>query len=68
MQKVKMDSAIKTFTFIVKEKPFSAGIDPYLKLIDRKPDNNTCNFGQKPVIPELISDKKKTIEKKKEKK
>jgi ABC-2 type transport system permease protein len=46
--KVKMDKPEKKFEFIVNEKPFKAGIDPYNKLIDRKPDNNTCEFGKPP--------------------
>lgn len=54
LQKVKMDQPEKTFTFIVNEKPLSAGIDPYNKLIDRTPDNNTWKFGSgKPPKPNL---------------
>jgi ABC-2 type transport system permease protein len=53
MQRIKMDQPEKTFEFIVKDKPASAGVDPYLKLVDRKPDNNNCAFGKKPVIPNL---------------
>ncbi|HEY1040781.1 MAG TPA: M1 family aminopeptidase [Bacteroidia bacterium] len=48
LQKVKMDKPEKTFEFIVAEKPVKAGLDPLGKLIDRKPDNNTWNFGSKP--------------------
>lgn len=48
LQKVKMDKPEKTFEFIVNEKPVSAGIDPYNKLIDRTPANNTWKFGSKP--------------------
>jgi ABC-2 type transport system permease protein len=48
LQKVKMDKDVKTFEFIVSEKPIKAGIDPYGKLIDRKPENNKWNFGSKP--------------------
>jgi ABC-2 type transport system permease protein len=48
LQKIKMDRPEKTFEFIVSEKPVSAGIDPYYKLIDRTPDNNTWKFGSKP--------------------
>jgi ABC-2 type transport system permease protein len=51
--KVKMDKPEKTFEFIVNEKPYKAGIDPYSKLIDRKPDNNMCVFGKKPGLPSL---------------
>ena len=48
-----MDTQEKTFEFIVKEKPVSAGIDPYLKLIDRTPKNNQYKFGQTPDKPNL---------------
>ena len=53
MQKIKMDKPEKSFTYIVNEKPYSAGIDPYLKLIDRTPDNNSSLFGKTPKIPDL---------------
>jgi ABC-2 type transport system permease protein len=53
MQRVKMDKPEKIFEFFVNEKPYSAGVDPYLKLIDRTPDNNNCRFGEKPILPEL---------------
>jgi ABC-2 type transport system permease protein len=56
LQKVWMDAPEKTFTFVVKEKPFSAGIDPYLKLVDRTPDNNTAEFGKTPKVPNLSED------------
>jgi ABC-2 type transport system permease protein len=52
-ERVKMDSTAKTFTYIVNKLPHSAGIDPYLKLIDRSPNNNTCKFGAIPAKPEL---------------
>lgn len=48
LQRIKMDLPEKTFEIWVKEKPTSAGIDPYHKLIDRTPDNNTGKFGTKP--------------------
>lgn len=51
--RVKMDAPEKTFEFIVAEKPVSAGIDPYLKLIDRTPKNNSCKFGETPAKPNL---------------
>jgi ABC-2 type transport system permease protein len=51
--RVKMDAPEKTFEFTVTEKPVSAGIDPYLKLIDRTPKNNTCKFGETPAKPNL---------------
>ena len=53
LQRVKMDQPEKTFTFVTKHKPVSAGIDPYLKLIDRTPANNTAKFGEKPKKPDL---------------
>lgn len=56
--RVKMDKQEQSFEFIVNEKPFSAGIDPYLKLIDRTPANNTCKFGKTPEKPNL--DEKET--------
>jgi ABC-2 type transport system permease protein len=58
-ERIKMDKPEKTFTYIVKEKPYSAGLDPYLKLIDRKPANNSYLFGKKPAIPNLDDDMKK---------
>lgn len=57
LKKIWMDAPEKTFKFIVPEKPFSAGIDPYLKLIDRTPDNNVCETGKKPKAPNLESDR-----------
>jgi ABC-2 type transport system permease protein len=53
MQRIKMNEPEKTFEFIVKEKPVSAGIDPYLKLIDRTPKNNSYKFGVTPEKPNL---------------
>ncbi len=52
-KKIKMDAPVKTFEFIVDKEPFSAGLDPYNKLIDRIPDNNTCKFGSVPKPPDL---------------
>ncbi len=40
MQRMKITGKEDTFTFEVKEKPDRAGIDPYLFLIDRIPDDN----------------------------
>ena len=48
-----MDAQDKTFEFTVAEEPTSAGIDPYLKLIDRTPKNNSCKFGATPEKPNL---------------
>lgn len=53
MQRVRMVKPEMTFEFIVPEKPESAGLDPYLKLIDRTPKNNTYKFGEKPETPDL---------------
>ena len=47
-QKMKITKPLQTFEFIVNEKPTSAGIDPYNKLIDRTPDNNIWKFGSQP--------------------
>ncbi len=52
-KKVKIDKANKTFVFMVDKEPFSAGLDPYNKLIDRMPENNRCKFGSKPTPPDL---------------
>jgi len=52
-QRVWMDKPEKTFEWIVKEKPHSAGIDAGHLLIDRDAKNNTCRFGVKPEIPDL---------------
>jgi len=54
MQKIKMTKPLQTFEFVVNEKPASAGIDPYNKLIDRTPDNNTWKFGTQP--PKVSTD------------
>ncbi len=59
LQKVRMDKPEKTFEFIVNEKPYSAGIDPYYKLIDRTPDNNTFTFGSKPPKVNIESGRNK---------
>jgi ABC-2 type transport system permease protein len=52
-KKVKMDKPIKTFEFIVDKEPISAGLDPYNKLIDRVPENNSCKFDSTPIPPDL---------------
>lgn len=41
MKKYKVNTQNPTFEIIVDEKPESAGVDPYNKLIDRHSDNNT---------------------------
>lgn len=43
LQKYKMLPGKKTITIRVKGKPVKAGIDPYNKLIDRIPDDNTVD-------------------------
>ena len=41
LQKYKLNAGTRTVTIRVKGKPVKAGIDPYNKLIDRIPDDNT---------------------------
>ena len=41
MQKRRITKPIETFEIVVDEKPARAGIDPYNKLIDRNPKDNT---------------------------
>lgn len=62
LQKVLMDAGEKTFEFIVDTKPSKAGIDPYLKLIDRKPENNIMQYGNKPLPPDLNTGRKSFIQ------
>lgn len=40
LQKHRVTADTKSFTVVVDEKPYEAGIDPYNKLIDRIPDDN----------------------------
>jgi ABC-2 type transport system permease protein len=51
--RVKMEKQEQSFEFTVNQKPDLVGIDPYLKLVDRTPDNNTCKFGKTPAKPNL---------------
>ncbi|MDQ3048038.1 MAG: hypothetical protein M3R27_10850 [Bacteroidota bacterium] len=44
LKKHKITKDKMEFEFIVNEEPVKAGIDPYNKLIDRTPDNNTKSF------------------------
>jgi ABC-2 type transport system permease protein len=44
LQKRKIDKNKMDFEIIVNEEPLKAGIDPYNKLVDRNPDNNTKSF------------------------
>jgi ABC-2 type transport system permease protein len=53
MKKFKITKKEQEFEFIVNEKPIKVGIDPYNKLIDRTPENNTLKSGQAP-IPDAI--------------
>jgi hypothetical protein len=41
LEKHLIDAEEKTFRIQVREKPVAAGIDPYHRLIDRDPENNT---------------------------
>jgi ABC-2 type transport system permease protein len=44
LQKRKIDKNKMEFELLVDEEPIKAGIDPYNKLIDRTPDNNSKSF------------------------
>ncbi len=44
LKKQKINKTKMNFEIIVDEEPVKAGIDPYNKLIDRTPDNNTKSF------------------------
>ena len=44
LKKHKINKSKMDFEFTVNEEPVKAGIDPYNKLIDRTPDNNTRSF------------------------
>ncbi|MES1223429.1 MAG: M1 family aminopeptidase, partial [Bacteroidota bacterium] len=46
LKKYKLKPGIQTITVHVKGKPVKAGIDPYNKLIDRIPDDNTIEIEQ----------------------
>ncbi len=48
-KKFKITGKEQTFEFLVNEKPVKVGIDPYNKLIDRTPENNTLKVGQAPI-------------------
>jgi ABC-2 type transport system permease protein len=39
-ERVRIGSGEQTLTFTVEEKPGRVGIDPYVKMIDRNPDDN----------------------------
>lgn len=40
LRRVKLNSRENTFTFLTKEQPWQAGIDPYYYLVDRVPEDN----------------------------
>lgn len=46
LKKHKITQAKQTIKVLVNDKPYNAGIDPYNKLIDRKPDDNTMLFAK----------------------
>ena len=39
-QQVKITEKNNTFTFVVDEEPYQAGIDPFSLLVDRNPEDN----------------------------
>jgi len=41
LEKKRVKSGESEFTIVVNEKPVRAGIDPVVKLVDRRPDDNT---------------------------
>ena len=50
--KHKLKSGINTFEVFVDKEPYSAGIDPYLKLVDRNSDDNVRKVtDKKPLKP-----------------
>jgi ABC-2 type transport system permease protein len=56
LKKIKLSQPETTLSFIVKEKPFKAGIDPYQKLIDRDYIDNVkyLDAVQAPVKPVAV--------------
>lgn len=40
MERHEIVTGEQTFTFNVKERPARVGIDPYIRMIDRNPDDN----------------------------
>ena len=57
LQRIKMHQPEQTFVFTVRQQPVKAGIDPYLKLIDRTPGNNMARFGTVPAKVDLDPNK-----------
>ena len=47
LKKEKITQANRTFEIVVDQMPTRAGIDPYNKLIDRIPDDNTIDIAKK---------------------
>jgi len=45
-QRQKINQKENTFTFMVKEKPYQVGIDPYNYLVDRIPSDNVKKVGE----------------------
>jgi ABC-2 type transport system permease protein len=52
LQKRKIDKNKMDFEIIVDDEPVKAGIDPYNKLIDRTPDNNSRSMSDKGPVKE----------------
>jgi len=47
LKRLKITDKKNTYTFITKEKPYQAGIDPYNYLVDRIPDDNLKTLEEK---------------------
>ena len=47
LQKHKITKPVTVIEIEVDEEPYKAGIDPYNKLIDRQPDDNTKRVKEK---------------------
>ncbi len=53
MEKQRIMLQTQSFTVQVPTRPVSVGIDPFNKLIDRNPDDNTRRLGDEGVVSEL---------------
>ncbi len=51
--KHKLKSGFNTFEVIVDKEPYSAGIDPYIKLIDRNSDDNVRKVSDKAPLKKI---------------
>ncbi len=51
--KHKLKSGLNTFEIIVDKEPYSAGIDPYVKLIDRNSDDNVRKVTDKAPLKKI---------------